>query len=513
MRLRASMTAAVLAASSVAFGVVGLGAVETDGGAGIDAHKLPADVVDTTPLGTLETGFDTTREANMAAVAALELGPTTDMQFQRRTTTELVDGEEVQVTRDLAFVGISDVARITGPDGHGFAVVDVTDPAAPVKLAERACGGFHNDVAVWRDYLVLGHDGFPGPCDGAPEASYAPGISVFDVSDPTDPVFVRHFTATTGVSQTDVLLSGVHNIAIHPDGIVHYAAASFEVDNPGFGYLDLNGDPAEWENVAYPIRDISPSATDGCHDMGYSFSGDVPMMVCPAIGSTLLWDITDPKLPTEIAVIPNPAINIHHGGRFTPDGSTVVLGDELAGAGGGEVGGTGGKGGAPVGALFTYDLTVPQAPVLTGYASASENLVDGPPTSGVVTSHFYNFVPNAEDAVKVVTGWYSSGMVVHDLSDVARLPVVGGPGVIGPAPEVAHLEPTDAQLWHAYAYRGHVFANSYTGNTGLFVASLDGYTGTDDAALAPYCNDVGIVWGPSPDVDDWRDECRDPGDA
>lgn len=500
MKIRATLAAGVLAASSVAFGIAQLGTVElaaADSG-NIDAYKARSAVVDTTAIGTLEAGYETSRAAGMQAVAALEVGEATDMQFQRRT--EEVDG--VTVTRDLAFVGISDI----GGSFDGFTIVDVTDPTNPQTVIDTedgrmACGGFHNDVAVWQDYLVIGHDGSAGPCDTAPQPSYDPGVTVFDVSDPANPQFLRWFPATAGQSATDSLLSGVHNIAIHPDGIVHYAAASFEVDNPGFGYLDLNGDPADWQNVAFPIRDISPTATDGCHDMGYSFTGETPLMVCPAIGSTLLWDITDPKAPVEVAVIPNPAINIHHGGRFTPDGSTVVLGDELAGAGAP----SGCFNGGPVGAMWTYDLTVPEAPVPTGYVSASES----PGTIETCTSHFYNFVPNAEETTTVVTGWYGGGMVVHDLTPAVAAPLASG-GPVGVGPEIAHLEPTDAEMWNAYAYRGHVFGNSYTGNTGFFVASLDGYTGTADADLAPYCNDVGIVWGPA--TGDWEQECRNPGD-
>lgn len=508
MKLRATMTAAVLAASSVAFGIAGLGTVET-ADTSIDAYKTQrGDVIDTSPIGEVVRDYDTTRAMGMEAVVNVDVGEATDMQFQRRTETVLVNGVETEVVKDYAFVGISDI----GGSFNGFDILDITDPTNPVSVlpeGRMTCGGFHNDIAVWRDYMVIGHDGSAGPCDTAPEPTYAPGVTVFDVSDVSDPKFLFHDVATTGTSVTDgpdpvfgiPLLQGVHNISIHPDGIVHFAAASFEADNPGFGYLDLNGDPDDWEQVAYPIRDISPAATDGCHDMGYDFTGETPLMVCPAIESTFIWDITDPKQPTQVAAIPNPAINIHHGGRFSPDGSTVLLGDELAGAGAP----SGCFNGGPVGAIFTYDMTVPEAPLPTGYLSASE----GPGAIETCTSHFYNFVPTLDGPQKVVTGWYGGGMVVHDLTPVTEAPIASG-GPLGVAPEIAHIEPTGAEMWNAYAYRGHVFGNSYTGTTGFFVATLDDYTGTDDAELAPYCNDVGIVWGPW--TDDWQSECRNPGD-
>ncbi len=503
MQLRTTLLAGLLAASAVAFGVVGVDGVEvTD--TTIDADKaLRGDVVDTTAIGTLESDFEVSRALGMEPVAALEVGAATDMQFQRRSGEHVIAGETRTDTVDLAFVGLSD---ISGSE-HGFEVVDITDPTTPTSLATVQCGGFHNDIAVWRDYVVIGHDGDGNsfPCDGAPaigpDAPDGAGVYVFDVSDPASPSFLRFFNAE-GEGGVDLLRDGTHNLSIHPDGIVHFATASFDADNPGFGYIDLTGDPADWEQVVYPMRDISPVVADGCHDMGYSFSTETPMMVCPAIEDTFVWDITDPKQPVELATIPNPAINIHHGGRFTPDGTTAVLGDELAGAGAP----SGCFNGGPIGAMWTYDLTVPQAPVPTGYVSAAES------PSGTIetcTSHFYNFVPNAEDATIVVTGWYGGGMVVHDLTPIVEAPIASG-GLVGAGPETAHLEPTGAEMWNAYAYRGHVYGNSYTGNTGFFVASLDGYTGTADAELAPYCNDVGIVWGPW--TDDWQSECRNPGD-
>lgn len=499
MQFRASLAVGVLVASSVAFGVAGLGTVDSTTDDTIDAYKQrTGDVIDTTELGTQTAGYDTNRANGMEAVVELETGPTTDVQFQRRT--EEVDGETV--TRDLAFVGISQI----GGAEHGLKILDVTDPTDPVVLSSVDCGAFHNDIAVWQQYVVIGSDSGSSVGDGcAGDATKAGnGIYVFDASDPSAPELVADFS---GVNPDEVaeLTTGTHNIAIHPEGYLYFATAGFDATEPDFGIVNLDDLAAGATMLA--MNGISPAATDGCHDLGFDFTGETPLLACPAIESTFIWDISEPFDPQEVATIANPAVNIHHGGRFTPDGSTMVLGDELAGAAGGSAGGTGGKSGLPIGALSLYDVSTiaSEAPVLTGYASASEGIDEqAPGAAGTVTSHFYNFVPNAEDTTKVVTGWYQSGMVVHDLTGQMDTPVVGA------APEVAHLEPTEAEMWNAYAYRGYVFGNSYEGNTGFFVASLDGYTDTADAELQPYCNDVGIVWGPW--TDDWTSECRNPGD-
>lgn len=500
MKFRASLAVGVLAASSVAFGVVGLGSVDSAASGTIDAHKQASDVIDTTSLGTIESDFETTRANGMQPVVAVETGPTTDVQLQRRTVEREVDGEIVEETLDLAVVGLS---GLSGP--HGLELLDVTDPTAPVSLSKLECGGFHNDVAVWQDYVALGFDGGAAPCPSAVDAlgpaaiPSGSAVYLFDISDLENPTPVAVYS---GVDETEILelTTGTHNLGIHPDGFLYFATAGFDALEPDLGIVDLND--LESGATMLQLRGISPLATDGCHDLGFNFQGETPQMVCPAIESTFIWDLSDPMAPTEIATIANPAITIHHGGRFTPDGSTVVLGDELAGA----AAPSGCLAGLPVGAMWTYDLTVPQAPIPTGYVSASESPSG---TLETCTSHFYNFVPNSEDRTLSMTGWYGGGMVMHDLTPIVEAPLAGG-GLIGAGPEVAHLEPTGAEMWAAYAWYGNVYGGSYTGNTGLFIASLDGYSDTADAELQPYCNDVGIVWGPS--TDDWESECRNPGD-
>ncbi len=498
-----SLAAGIATAALVAAGVPNIASVvaSADLAASNDVYKVASDLVDTTAIGTVEAGFETSRALNMEAVASVETGATTDMQFQLREGVQTLDGEQVDRTLDLAFLGIS---PLSGGGEHGMTIVDITEPTAPVVLSNIQCGGFHNDIAVWENYAVLGHDGSAGPCDrtgssvptvgpGSPDGA---GIWIFDVEDPANPVLVSFFNAE-GEGGVDLLRDGTHNLTVHPNGLVYFATASFDADNPGFGFVDLND--LEAGQTVFSMTDVSPLATDGCHDIGLSvgntyfdaISGEEverDLLVCPAIESTFIWDITNPTAPVEVATIPNPAINIHHGGRFTPDGRTVVLGDELAGAGAP----SGCFNGAPVGAMFTYDISLPETPILTGFVSASES----PGTIETCTSHFYNFVPNAEGRVQVMTGWYGSGFVSHDLTPL----VSEGFDVVsvtpmGAGPEVAHLEPAGAELWNAYAYRGYVYAGSYTGNTGLFIASLDGYTGTADAELAPYSVDEGIVWG------------------
>jgi hypothetical protein len=232
-------------------------------------------------------------------------------------------------------------------------------------------------------------------------------------------------------------------------------------------------------------RDVT-AAADGCHDQGLAFdvetaTGDVrDFIFCAAIGTTIIWDITeDATNPVHVATIANPSISIHHGARLAPDGRTLILNDELAGAAAGSC-----SAGAPTGTLFAYDISVPEAPVALGYGSAPDL-----PNAAVCTSHFYNFIaPSEMDGGQQlsVTGWYSGGAIIHDFSRAA------GIGPIGVAPVYAQLTPEGVRSWTAYAYRGFIYSASYGGsNTGFFVAEMDGY---DAEGAEPQPFDEGTSW-------------------
>ena len=493
MKLRATLAAGVLAASSVAFGVTGLGTVDTGAATTVDHHKLgmTGEGVDTEPIGNVRDGADVAmvnQTDNLELLHTVETGRASDIQFQRREGTQVLDGEQIDAVKDYAFVG-----TINGDDG--FAVVDVTDPTDPALLAKVRCGGFHNDITVWENYVVLGHDGGAVACDGQEDigAIGGPGIWVFDVTDPARPVLVRH-VGSSQFNPTDKIHRGTHNISVNPEsGQVVFSFQALGDITPRWGYLDLTGDVTTNVPVVRSMRDMGFVTADGCHDQGFAHGftdvtgAERDLLFCAAIGSTLIWDITaDPTDPQLVANIVNPDISIHHGARLAPDGRTLVINDELAGATPVNC-----SAGAPTGTQFAYDISVPENPVPLGYGS-SEDL---PATElQTCTSHFYNFIAAedmADERQLVVTGWYVSGLVVHDFTRVAGL------APIGRAPTYAQSTPEGVSLWSAYAYRGYLYGASFgSGNSGLFIYALDGYTPTDGAE-APGVNpwDEGTSWG------------------
>lgn len=225
-----------------------------------------------------------------------------------------------------------------------------------------------------------------------------------------------------------------------PDsGLAYMATSDLEPDAPRFAWVDLT-DPTFPAEVI-PMRDISPSASGGCHDIG--IDPEREMAFCAAVEQTHIWDVSDPEAPEEISTIVNPAINIHHGARLAPDGETLVVNDELGGAA------------AAVGALWFYDISDPSSPSLMGSFSTEE--LDPPKVP--CTSHFYNFIPGEE---KIVIGWYKSGLIVVDYADPMQ------------PQEHGKFLPEGGDFRAAYYYRGFLYGSSFGGG--------GQYGGADEAA-------------------------------
>lgn len=398
-----------------------------------------------------------------------------DMYFQRREGRQRFDGEVIDDTKDLLFAGGD---GSSSPDDGRMHVFDVTDPTDPLHLVEIPCQGYHAEVAVYENVMLQGIDSTNQTgCTEAAAERFDPdgldqpgteGIRIYDISDPANPVIVAF------IGPDELGGAGVHNFTVVPWAGLLYLASSDLAPSGGqfrFGYVDLT-DP-EFPVTMIPMNDISPTATGGCHDIG--LDAERKLAFCAAVEQTFIWDIADPRAPAQVSVIVNPAISIHHGARLAPDGTTLVLNDELAGAAFSP--GCLGPAQETVGALWFYDTSDPAMPVPRGAFSTDELSDDQ-----LCTSHFYNFIPGTE---LLVVGWYESGLIVVDYSGLPR-------GI-----EHAYLRPGgNASFWSAYYWHGYLYGNSRTLEAdglggGLWVAKLDG---VGDAEPSPH--DLGTVWSP-----------------
>ncbi|HVM11398.1 MAG TPA: S8 family serine peptidase, partial [Actinomycetota bacterium] len=163
-------------------------------------------------------------------------------------------------------------------------------------------------------------------------------------------------------------------------------------------------------------------------------------------------DTTDPTNPRLIASIHDPAINIHHDTQVTPDGKTLIIGDELAGAATGPQ--------CPGGGLHFYDITNEAQPRKIGVFFA-----DTQDRANLCTAHVFRINP---DGKSLVIGWYNGGTRIVDISD---------PNGLGPH-EIAHMVPTGlggnsgvANSWASKAYKGYVYSNDRA--RGLDIMQLD----------------------------------------
>lgn len=413
---------------------------------------------------------------NVEFIAHLPVANSSDMHFQRREGEQILDGQTIDRRLDIVVVG--------GISTPGVWIADITDPTNPQVLTTISCGGFHSEVVLYENLLVQSWDGSGPPCaddePADPDGVDKPGdrgLRIYDLTDPAHPRLDTFIGSRQGIT------SGVHNLTVNNDaGLLYLNMAELSGTGPEWGYVDLT-DP-EFPLTLVPIRDISPTAGDGCHDSG--IAPERKLLACAAITESLIWDISDPRNPVEVAVIPNPAISIHHGARWSPDERYLVLNDELGGAAV-SPGCTGVTSEGTVGAMWFYDTTLvaDQAPVLVGSFSTSDL---NPDATEICTSHFYGFVSSSP---LMPVGWYHAGIEIVDYSDA-------GGGFPVPS-EYAYFEPEGSSMWSAYPWHGYVYGSSHDYGplgsddanpaVGLWIIKVEGI---DDEQ--PAVTDEGNVW-------------------
>lgn len=185
---------------------------------------------------------------------------------------------EVQICGDHAVVA-------SFASNRGATIVDLSDPTAPTAISHVFGNAVTWDVR-WADdcgHLVLGYElgqtervpvpGGPGTTLGASDAT-ARGIAVYDVSDPTAPVFESY-----------VETPGVHNLYARTMG-----NQTVVVNSPGEIFL------LEGEEGSHMLRKVAQ--VDGSHD--------VHIEKHPVLGTWMLYtgfnglsvyDLTDPAEP------------------------------------------------------------------------------------------------------------------------------------------------------------------------------------------------------------------------
>lgn len=316
---------------------------------------------------------------------------------------------------DLTFHG--DYAFVAAPDTR---IIDISDPENPVLVASVACSGKDIGVLATGGRVVLTVSSQSG--DGCPGASSRGGIRLVDVTDPANPIVGPQVELAYGshtnspVGNTGLVYNSAYNL-FNP--LAHHRAEIVDV-------TDFTN-PRVVREFAFPAT----STSGGCHDILVEL--DRARAYCAALTETQVWDVSDPLDPVITATILNPAITIHHSAATIKGGDVLVIGDEWAGAI--PPGGCAHRGLAPQGALWFYDVTLPQ-PVPLGYWAPPATTV------GLCTAHNFNAVDGTD---YLVGSAYQGGTFLVDATNPTL-------------PATVDLEALpSATTWSAYAYRGYAF--------------------------------------------------------
>ena len=321
---------------------------------------------------------------------------------------------------DIAFSGKYAYAMQQGADG-GVHIIDASG-ATPKKLAFIPCPGGQNDVAVVKPGLIaIGYHS--SQCGGTSGA----GIRLVDVKNPNNPKYL-------GTVETP---GGTHTLTTYPGKPIIYASPGGLANGGGTEQIIDVSDPSKPKIAA----EFDPNGPIGCHDVEFFVNKDKQIAGCAGAGEAQLWDVSDPLAPVTISHIPVPA-QFPHSFAFTDDGKYVVIGDEA-------IAGNDCSGG-PTGALWVYDVSIPQPALVGWWGPQRGQLPAGSSNYNRNTwcsAHLFNFIPGTHT---LVASWYSGGMSVIDFSN-PTLPS-----------ELAYYMGTGDDItnyWSAYWYDGRIWAN------------------------------------------------------
>ena len=322
------------------------------------------------------------------------------------------------VGMDLAFWG----DLMFSGDWEGFRVIDISSPSAPKVLARMHCPAGESDISVWaRLVFVSVYHPVRGPgCDGQGGRNGSwEGIRIFDVSNPGAPKFVGAVGTPCG-AHTHTLVPDLEH-----DRVLLYVsnACSFEaiVEVPLAAPDDAR------------LRTDSSAARggSGCFDVAAFTVIGLAAAACVSEGR--IWDISNPANPVTLRVIRNVNVDLWHSATFTWDGKLIAFGDEFFG---GHINVCTHDSGSKTGAIWLYRVA---DAALVGHFK-----IPRVASGQYCTVHDYNFVPTSSDRAILVSGWYSGGTSVADVTNPA-------------APrEIAFAK---GFVWGAYWYNGFVYAS------------------------------------------------------
>lgn len=400
-----------------------------------------------------------------------------DIRSPNMTLLKNVPKVDGATQSDLAFQGNYAYAGTFS----GLRVIDISNPANAQQVAFEPCPGGQFDVSVWGDLLFVSVDTpqtNPTCTGNANTAASTPGawegVRIFDISDPTDPKWIKSVATDCGSHTHTIVPAGNSKRSV----FVYVSSYALTTTSVGPNCQQFHGKisvihvntkhPGKAKVVAEPEVDVpnfddarvgfsNPALqdTNGCHDITVLKPMKLAAAACLSVGQ--LWDISDITNPQPIHTFTTPEVTAWHSSAFTWDGERVAFGDE---AGGGVVGRCREEDYPETGAIWIYD-------VASGDELGSFKIPRFFPVEDHCTMHNYNFVPGVDRDI-LVSAAYHGGTTVADVTNPAspvelgfyeaNSPVVpGGPNV-------------HTSAWSSYWHNGFIYANDI--NRGFDVFSL-----------------------------------------
>ncbi len=379
--------------------------------------------------------------------------------------------------------------------GHwsGFRVIDISDPTNPVQVynteACRHTSG-QGDVVVHGNILVRTWDSAStsganagATCMGEPVTdtglSGFEGIHIWNIADPTNPVYVRKVRMANGGNGegAPAVGCGAHTATGVPDdarGQFYLYVGGSSGTCTGMDIVRISqSNPAD---AAYLRR---ASAGRQCHDNNV-ITGNLNLAMCAGGNgfSVFKWDPNrapdeagTPEAPGGIA---NPTLirsvtsggtGIAHSGSFTYDGKVLIVGHEPGGGTGAECDP---NDTITERSLFFFDVETGTR--LGSIVRDGNGSQPGRPrlqtSAENCTWHNFNVIPTYK-GYYAVSGNYQAGISVIDFSNPAVATEIA---FADPAPFAATTAPT-AGNWSSHFYNGKIYESDI--RRGVIIWDLD----------------------------------------
>lgn len=354
-------------------------------------------------------------------------GPSTDDGGEGEPELTHVGRVDASPSRGIAVDGQHVYAA-----GSGLTVVDGSSPEDPEPVGSEDARGRDVELADVgdRSFAVV--------------AASNDGIRFVDVTDPSAPALSAELSIRS------------HNVGVFDaEDVVYNAAGS---SSTAIEIVDAS-DPTDPSVATVWDEGI------GCHDIAVAEQDRRAYCATGDDRGAAILDVDDPLQPEIVATVTNANASTGHWAAPSPDGETMVLGDEAFGQGcqgdsrtaallGPLASDDGEEGG-----LWFYDVTDPSDPRQLSYLEAPSA------DEGSCTAHFGGFV----DGDLLAVGWYDAGVLLVDLSDRSEPTVVEQWNPRDSSGLVSSGE--DEDVWDVRHLDGYLFTGDE--NRGIDVLRID----------------------------------------